>query len=712
VDDRAALSLDIESDGVAWFVFDRSDSRVNLLTSDVLLRLDRLLGEVEAGVDAGGIRAVIIRSGKPGTFMAGADIGEIADVTDPERGAAASREGQRIFRRLELLTVPTVAAVDGACLGGGTEMILACGHRLASDRSETRIGLPEIRLGIIPGFGGTTRLPRLIGLKEALGLILTGRTVDARKAQRIGLVDEAVPPGSLYDRARAVALEAAAGRRTRRRRRLADRLLEETPPGRAILLSQARKRVLKETKGHYPAPLVAIDTLARSATASLDEAFELEARALGRLIVTEVSKNLVHVFRLMETAKKASPAGARAMTVERAAVVGAGVMGGGIGQLLASRDVAVRLKDIRGDAIAHGLAHARKVFDQAVERRRMHRRDASRLMNRIAPTLEYTGFGTVQLVIEAVVERMDVKKNVLREVEARVPADCVITSNTSSLSISAMQSVLARPGNFCGMHFFNPVERMPLVEVIRGESTTDDAIATVFALARRLDKTPIIVNDGPGFLVNRVLSPYLNEAGHLLGEGGAIDAIDGTLLGFGMPMGPLRLLDEVGLDVAGHAAGVMHEAFGERMRPAPALVALEGTALLGRKGEEGFYVYEDGKEKGVNERVYAALGSALPAQRVSLPADRVRDRCILAMVNEAARVLEDGIVDNPGDVDLAMITGTGFPPFRGGLLRWADALGLRTVLDRLEQLERGVGERFAPAPTIRALAAEGRGFYG
>jgi 3-hydroxyacyl-CoA dehydrogenase / enoyl-CoA hydratase / 3-hydroxybutyryl-CoA epimerase len=713
VDEQAALSLEIGGDGVAWLVFDRPDSKVNLLTSGVMRRLDALLDDIEQAAHAGRARALVVRSGKPGTFIAGADVGEIEAITDPAEGEAAAREGQRVFRRVELLEIPTVAAVDGLCLGGGTELILACGHRLASTRSETRIGLPEVRLGILPGFGGTTRLPRLIGLQEALGLILTGRNVDARKAQRIGLIDEAVPVQMLYERARAVALEAAdgAGRPRRRKRPLPKRVLDDTVPGRKLVLAQARKRVLKETRGHYPAPLAALDTIERSLGASLDEAFAHEARALGELIVTDVSKNLVHVFHLMEAAKKAAPPGATARPVERAGVVGAGVMGGGIAQLLASRDILVRLKDIRADAIAQGLAHAGKVFDRAVEKRRLSRREAQAFMNHIAPTLDYSGFGSTQLVIEAVVERMDVKKNVLAEVEARVPEGCVLATNTSSLSVSEMQAVLSRPEDFCGMHFFNPVERMPLVEVIRGQLSSDDAIATVFALARRLDKTPIIVNDGPGFLVNRVLAPYLNEAGFLLTEGAAIEDVDRALLDFGMPMGPLRLLDEIGLDVARHAATVMHDAFGERMAPAPALAALASTKLLGRKGGRGFYTYENDKQKSVNEQIYAQLAPAVAPERRRLDADEIRDRCVLAMVNEAARVLEDGIVTSAGDVDLGMITGTGFPPFRGGLLRWADARGLPAVLSRLEALAYDVGDRFEPAPRIRELATANRGFY-
>jgi 3-hydroxyacyl-CoA dehydrogenase/enoyl-CoA hydratase/3-hydroxybutyryl-CoA epimerase len=709
---RAALTLDVSGDGVAWLVFDRPGARVNLLTKAVMARLDELLGEIEAEANTGRIRGVVVRSGKPASFIAGADVNEIRDLVSVEEGAAAARAGQRIFRRLELLPVPTVAAVDGVCLGGGTELILACGHRVASDRPETRIGLPEVRLGIIPGFGGTTRLPRLIGLKEALPLILTGQNVTARKAQRLGLIDEAVPSQVLYARAEAIARATIAEpfRARKRRQSVQQRLLDRSAPGRAVLLSQARKQVLKETRGNYPAPLLALDTLARSITAPLERAFENEAQALGQLIPTAVSKNLIHVFQLMEAAKKSGlPGGVAARSVERVAVLGAGVMGGGIAQLLAARELAVRLKDIRTDALTHGLRHARELFDKAVQRRRLTQREAEQHMNRIAPTLDYSGLAHIDLVIEAVVERMDVKQDVLRQVEERVRPGCVLASNTSSLSITEMQSALARPSDFCGMHFFNPVHRMPLVEVIRGKHTSDEAIATVFALARRLEKTPIIVNDGPGFLVNRILAPYLNEAAWLLSEGVSIDAIDAALLDFGMPMGPLRLLDEIGLDVARHAGGVMHAAFPERMQPPPSIQALAATDWLGKKSGRGFYLYEGDKETGPNAEVYVKLGAGTEPKQVA--AEDIRARAVLVMVNEAARILAEGIVSGPGAVDLGMITGTGFPPFRGGLLRHADLMGLPMVLTRLESFARDYGARFEPAPFLRDLANTGRGFY-
>jgi 3-hydroxyacyl-CoA dehydrogenase / enoyl-CoA hydratase / 3-hydroxybutyryl-CoA epimerase len=708
--DQAALTLDVEGDGVAWLVFNKPDARVNILSGAVLARLDELLGEIEAGARAGRIRAVVVRSGKDGRFIAGADVNEIASVMDAAEAAAGAAQGQAVFRRLDLLPVPTVAAVDGTCLGGGTELILACDARIASDRPETKIGLPEIRLGIIPGFGGTTRLPRIIGLSDALGMILTGKAVSARKAQRTGLVSERIHPAVLYDRARALALELAGGAPVpRRRRSLLKRALDRTPIGRRLVLRQARKQVLRETKGHYPAPLAALAVLRRSAKLPLDAALAIEAEAVGRLVASDVSKNLIHVFHLLESAKKAGPPGVAARATDRVAVLGAGVMGGGIAQLLAYRDIDVRLKDINADALGLGLSHARRMFERLVSRGRLEKRDAERHMDAIAPTLDYSGFGTVDVVIEAVVERLDVKQQVLREAESNVRPGCVLATNTSSLSVTEMQSSLQRPGDLVGMHFFNPVHRMPLVEVIRGAHSSDEAVATVVALARRLEKTPVIMRDGPGFLVNRLLAPYLNEAGWLLSEGASIEGVDRVLRRFGMPMGPLRLLDEVGLDVAGHAGAVMHGAFGERLTPPAAITGLAGTGLLGRKGSRGFYVYEQDRERGENAAIYAMLG--LPDRRKPVDEEDVLDRTLLAMVNEAARALADGIVDDAGAVDLAMITGTGFPPFRGGLLRWADTLGMQAVLQRLERLEARHGARFEPAALVRERAAAGRGFY-
>lgn len=708
----SALTLEFDGDGVAWLIFDRPESKVNLLTGSVMQALDELLAEVEEEVRLGRTKALVIRSGKPGAFIAGADIGEIAGITDPREAEAKAREGQRIFQRLEDLPIPSIAVIDGASMGGGTELALATSYRLATDRPETRIALPEVRLGIIPGFGGTTRLPRLIGPKRAIELIVTGKSVDAHRARRIGLVDEVIPAPRYEERVRRFAWERIDHGRLRspRRKAFLDRLLEDTGPGRTILFRQARQEILRETGGHYPAPLAALRTISASLSLPLDEAFEREADAVGRLIASDVSKNLIHIFNLMEGARKARLPGTP-REVDRVGVLGAGVMGGGIAQLMAYRGIPVRLKDIGEEALSAGLRHARSVFERAVKRRRIDRREAEKGMGLISPTLDYSGFGAADLVIEAVVERIDVKKQVLREVEAEVGEDAVIASNTSTISISEMQGALERPERFCGMHFFNPVDRMPLVEIIRGRESSEDTVATVFALALRLGKTPVVVNDGPGFLVNRLLAPYLNEAGWLLAEGASIERVDAVLRDFGMPMGPFRLLDEVGLDISRNAAAILYQAFGERMQPAVPLLHLAEVDRLGRKGGRGFYRYEGGREKGVDESVYADLRAAIPEARREIPAQEIRDRTILVMVNEAARALEDGIVESAGEVDLAMVTGTGFPPFRGGLLRYADSLGTPILLERLLALEEEHGPRFRPAPLLRELAIRNGSFY-
>jgi len=696
--ETSTVRLESAGPDLLEIVFDNPGGRAVVLTESVLLELDRLVDEVgrRATDDA---RALVIRSALDGVFIAGVNVDEIAAVTDPGEARAAARRGQELFQKVEDLPIPTVAAIDGICLGGGTELALACDWRIASDRPETRIGLPEVRLGIIPGFGGTTRLPRLVGLRAALPMILTGSNADARKAQRIGLIHERVHPSILVRRARELAREAADGRVPPDPRGALDRLLS-SGPARKLVLRQARKSVLGETGGHYPAPLAALDVIDRGLGRSVAEQLEIEADAVGRLVPTDVSKNLIHVFRLMEGAKKKAP-DAEPLEVDRAAVLGAGVMGGGIAQLLAYRGIAVRMKDIAQPALGSGLRHAQELFDKAAKRRKMQRRDAEQAMRRISPTLDYTGFGSTDLVIEAVVERMDVKKSVLREVEAEVPERCVITSNTSSLSITEMGRALRDPARFAGMHFFNPVHRMPLVEVVRGEDSSDYSVATVFALARRLGKTPIIVQDGPGFLVNRLLAPYLNEAGWLLDEGASIEQVDRVMKRFGMPMGPFRLLDEVGLDVARHAAETMHEAFGERFRPSPTLQRLAGIDRLGRKGGSGFYAYDrqGGRETGIDESIYEQLGVDRGRRR-EMDEATIERRLLFTMVNEAARTLEDGIVDEAGDVDLGLITGTGFPPFRGGLLRWADEVGLHEIRSTLSRWQQELGPRFAPAETL------------
>jgi 3-hydroxyacyl-CoA dehydrogenase/enoyl-CoA hydratase/3-hydroxybutyryl-CoA epimerase len=713
-------TFEIDSDHIAWITFDDVDRSANVLTEPVMFRLGEALDEARAAGREGRAQVVVIRSGKPDSFIAGADIEQIGGVEDPDLAAKQVRLGQSIFNDVASLPMPSVAAIHGFCVGGGLEMALACDHRVLSDARKTTLALPEVQLGILPAWGGTTRLPRLIGLQAALDLLLTGKKVNARKAKRIGLASAVLPADIFRDKVRefALGLVAQPDSAAPRKRRLFTRLLDDTGPGRRIVLSMARKKVLASTGGNYPAPLRILDVLSRHAGGPVDASLEAEARAAAELLVSPVCKNLVHVFHMREAARKgdgvsvgsADHAAVSPHPVVALGVLGAGVMGGGIGQLAAYNNVRVYMKDIHHEAVTGGLQHARSLFDKAVARRKLTKREAAAHMERISGGLDYHGLSNVDIVIEAIVEKMEVKKTVLREAETHVRSGCVLATNTSSLSVTEMATALESPDRFCGMHFFNPVHRMPLVEVIRGAETADAAIATVYALALRLGKVPVVVGDGPGFLVNRILGPYLNEAGFLMGDGASVQDVDRVAKVFGMPMGPFRLIDEVGIDVSGHAGAALHAGLGDRLTPAPALLGLGKTNRLGKKGGLGFYAYEKGRAKEVDESIYAALGSTLAARR-SFTDREIRQRLVIAMVNEAARILDDGIVTAARDVDLAMIMGTGFPPFRGGLLRFADTVHPRAVLATARELHDAHGERFAPAPVLERLAAKDRTFY-
>lgn len=709
--------FEIDARGIGWITFDDPDRRLNVLTEAVMSRLADVIAEAEHAARAGRVRVVVVRSGKPDSFIAGADVEAIAEIEDPREAERKIRAGQEIYMTLERLPVPTVAAVHGVCVGGGVEMALACRHRVLSDALVTRIGLPEVQLGILPAWGGTTRLPRLVGLRAALDLLLTGRLIDVRKARRIGFAGEVMPAEGFTEHVAAFALRTPGMPRgaSLPRSGLLARFLDRTRPGRALVLAGARRRVHERTGGHYPAPLRILDILRVHGAGTVEASLDAEVQAAGELVVGSVCKNLIHVFHLREAARKdtgVSDPDVRPATVDAIAVLGAGVMGGGIAHLAAEHGVQVRMKDIRHEAVTGGLQHARDLFAKAVARHRLTRREAEQRMALIAGGLDWAGFGAADLVVEAIAEKLDVKRSVLADAERKVRAHCILATNTSSLSVDDMAGALTRPERFCGMHFFNPVHRMPLVEVVRGRATSDETVATVYALALRFGKVPVVVRDGPGFLVNRILAPYLNEAGWLLADGATVEEIDDAARSFGMPMGPLRLIDEVGIDVSTHAGAVMHQSLGEHLVPAPPLIALGRGARLGRKGGLGFYRYAEGREAGVDPGIYEELGGTVPAPRGdAVPPDVVRRRLVLPMMNEAARILEDGLVASAGALDLAMIMGTGFPPYRGGLLRFADNLHVRGVLDRMHTLQSQLGPRFAPAPLVERLAREDCGFY-
>ncbi len=705
------LTLAVDNDNIGWLTFDRPGSKVNLLTTAIMERLDALITELQSRIATGKLVAVVMWSDKPGSFIAGADVNEIAALTDVDDAAAKSRKGQKVFARVSRLTVPTIAAIDGTCLGGGTELALACDYRLASDRPSTRIGLPETQLGILPGFGGTVRLPRQCGIQNALNVILTGAPVKHDRARRMALVDRVLPADGFRDGVRAFIRQIITGRvkPSVYEKSFTEKLLEDTGLGRKLLFSMARGRTAKRTGGRYPAPMVALDVVERTHGLQIDQALEIEARALGELAVTPVCKNLIRIFQLSTGARDALPAAVRdkRRPVERVGVIGAGVMGGAIAELAASKDVDVVLKDIEQGPLDAGLHHAHSLLEKAASKGVFGAEEAGLKFARIQGVLDYAEFGQVDLAIEAVVERMAVKKQVLREAEAALPERAVFATNTSSLSVSELASGAARPARVVGLHFFNPVHRMPLVEVIRTPETSDEALATAFGFALDMDKKPVIVRDSPGFLVNRLLGPYLNEAGYLLEEGVPVRRLDDAVADFGMPMGPCRLLDEVGFDVARHVASELGRELGERLTPSGVIERLLEDGRLGRKNGLGFYIYQDGREKGVD----SDLRRLLPSPAGTPPDDEeIRHRCLYIMVNEAAFALEQEVVEGAAAVDLAMVMGTGFPPFRGGLLRWADREGLASIVECLRELAGRVGPRFEPAPRLVRMAEAGDTF--
>ena len=690
----------LERDGdLATLWFDLPGEKVNKFSSPVLQELSAVLDELAASPQ---IKKVVIASRKPGIFIAGADVTEFTTVTGAEQARAYVLRGQQVFTKLAKLPQVTVAAIDGACLGGGCELALSCDWRVMTDSPRAQIGLPEVKLGIFPAWGGTSKLPRLIGLPGALDIILNGKTLDGKRAKRAGLVDDVVEPGILLDVAKKYA--------DKGKRKVPGRTkfyIEGNPLARNVIFSKARKAVLSQTHGHYPAPLKAIEVMEYAMSAGVARGMQREAEEAAALVNNEVAQNLVRLFFLMEESKK-DPYKVKPLDVSFAGVLGAGVMGGGIAQIVADKtDAEVRMRDINMNAIGGGMKAAARVWRRKVERRRMTRGEMARKLARITATTDWSGFSRADIAIEAVVENLNIKRQVLAEFEALAKPGAIFATNTSTIPITQIAANASKPENVVGMHFFNPVDRMPLVEVIRGEKTSDVAMVTTAALARKLGKTVVYVNDGPGFVVNRILGPYMNESAFLLEEGNSIESLDKAMVDFGMPMGPMALLDEVGIDVAAKVAGILTEAFGARMEKSGVVEKLYADGRHGKKNGKGLYLYENGKRKGPDPSVYKVLGVKAPH-----PADEklAVERMVLSMINEASLILDEKIVASAGELDLAMIMGTGFPPFRGGLLRYADSLGLPYVVSRLDALS-SLGPRFRPNEPLERLAERDGKFY-
>lgn len=678
-------------DAVCVLTFDRPGSSANIFDRATLEELDAHLSELS------GARGLIITSAKDSIFVAGADLNAIHTMSTVQLREFIEL-GQQVFNRIAALPMPTVAAVHGAAVGGGYEVCLACDWRVASPDRVTKLGLPETKLGIIPAWGGSTRLPRLVGVPTALDVILGGKTPSAKHALKLGMIDEVA--------SREYLLSAARKWLAKGKRHIA--FTHSAPVSAvvdAVIAPKVRADIARKTHGHYPAIQKALDVVMRGA-ASSDEAasFAREREAISELIGLDSTKNLLRLFFLTERAKKLGGRDENLAPVQRAAVIGAGVMGAGIAQWLSARGLRVILRDVDAQRVAAGMATITKLYNDSVKRRVFTQVEARAALERISPAPMEVPLKQTDIVIEAAVEKMEIKKTIFRRLDELVRDDAILATNTSALSIAELASATRHPERVIGVHFFNPVHRMQLVEVIVGRATAPEVTQRALKFVQRIGKLPVLVKDSPGFLVNRILLPYMIEAGALFEVGVSVEEIDAAMVDFGMPMGPLRLIDEVGVDISEDVAATLSGAFPERMRVPSILRRMIEAGLLGRKTGKGFYVHRKGAEPSVNPAANALRTGSLRISR-----EELQQRMALLMVNEAARCLQEEIVESPADVDFAMVMGTGWAPFRGGPLRYADSLGTLAVAAQLTHFAQAGYPHYEPCSLLKTK--DGKPFY-
>jgi len=696
-------------DKIAYIGFGfNSSKKMNVLDKQTLTELRDVFEIIKKEVEGKKITGVILHSLTPGCFLAGVDINLISSLQSEAEILRIVEEGHTIFNMIEDLKIPKVACIDGVCMGGGLELALTCDKILVSESDNTVLALPEVKLGLLPGLGGTYRLPRRIGIPNALDLILTGSNVRAKKAKRMGLVDEVYAKEKLLDMAK---IQMFLSAKKLKRSEVLEKMITKQLVVRKFIFKKARESVLEKTKGFYQAPLKILSVMEAGSSCNRKAGLAKEAAGFTQLALSEQSKNLRHIFFLVEGTKKykSEPVHDRVKKIKKGAVLGAGTMGGGIAWLLADNQMSPSLKDVNKQALELGLSQSSSVFSKSVKKKHMTEEEFERKQRSISPTLDYNGFKSVDLVIEAIVEKIDLKKAVFKELENYVNDNAIITSNTSSISIEKMCEGLKRPERFLGLHFFNPVNMMPLVEIITHSKVSEEVVKQMHAWALAVKKTPIIVNDGPGFLVNRILTPFLSETVCLLEEGVSIELLDRAILSFGMPMGPCRLLDEVGFDVAVHVAEVIYAALGDRCKSSDLLHQFVRDGFLGKKNHKGFYHYGDqGKQMGINEE----LKKLCPNQNSKMSEEDIQKRLILPMINEATYALQDKITEHASTIDIGVIFGLGFPPFRGGLLKYADNVGLIKILADLKELEVKVSsDRFKPSQYLQDMVANNKNFY-
>ncbi|WP_411706231.1 fatty acid oxidation complex subunit alpha FadJ [Edaphovirga cremea] len=702
----SVFQLTLRPDNIGVITIDVPDEKVNTLKAEFAEQIGQVLQQAQR---LPGLLGLIIISGKPDSFIAGADISMIANCRSAKQATALARQGQTTLASLSGFSVPIVAAIHGACLGGGLELALACHHRVCSLSDKTVLGLPEVQLGLLPGSGGTQRLPRLIGASKALDMILTGKQIRARQALKMGLVDEAVPLSILLDTAVA---RVQKGWRAKPRLPWQERLLNG-PLGKALLFSIVRKKTLEKTHGNYPAAEKIIDVVRKGLDEGSASGYEAEALAFGELAMTPQSAALRSLFFASTALKKERGASAKPRDIARVGILGGGLMGGGIACVTATRaGLPVRIKDINHQGISHALKYSWDTLDKRVRRKRLSATERGRQMMLISGTTDYSGFERVDLVIEAVFEDLALKQKMVAEVEQYASPQTIFASNTSSLPIGQIAEKAQRPEQVIGLHYFSPVDKMPLVEVIPHAGTSAETISTTVALAQKQGKTAIVVADKAGFYVNRILAPYMNEAARCLLEGEPIEHIDKALVEFGFPVGPITLLDEVGIDIGTKIMPILVKELGPRFASPDAFDALLKDGRKGRKNGRGFYLYaatgKNDKQKKVDTSVYTLLG-VIP--NTTLKSSAVAERCVMMMLNEAVRCLDEGVIRSPRDGDIGAVFGIGFPPFLGGPFRYLDRLGATQAVAQLSLLQQQYGERFAPCERLQQMAEQQELFY-
>ncbi|MGC6367166.1 MAG: 3-hydroxyacyl-CoA dehydrogenase NAD-binding domain-containing protein [Candidatus Marinamargulisbacteria bacterium] len=688
----------------AYVTFDMVGEKVNKFNREMMIELTNVIQQVNQHPK---VQWVLFDSLKAGVFIAGADIKELRDVKSMDDGRALIERGQTLFNQLADMKAKTVALVDGVALGGGLEFSLACDYIVVTNSDKVRLGLPEVNLGIIPGWGGTQRLPKRIGLIKGVEHIVTGKAVNAKKALKLGLADAMVPSAFKHD-----ALMGLIKANKLKRKKPAKLLVERIPGFGLLLKRKVRQSIIQKTNGHYPAPLKALDVVMKTHSKSVKKGLAVEFEGVVDMFETSIPKNLMSLFFSQENVKK-SPILTKASDrkINQVGVVGAGLMGGGIAWWFINNQQFVRLKDISWDMVRKGYQSAASVVKKGVKRRKLSKNQGAYMLDQITSTLEYDGFQTMDLVIEAVPEKMGIKKDVLKDIEASVSDRTIIATNTSSLSIDEMASALKQPERFLGIHFFSPVHKMPLVEIIPSEKTSEDVIADACKMVLKNKKFPIVVKNCPGFLINRILLPYVNEAIHLMVQGFKVDDIDAVATAFGMPLGPLALADEVGLDIGLHVLSILEDGYGSRMAVPDQLKGLvTDDQLLGKKTKKGFYIYANGTPQ-ANYDIYKSNSIVMKYRISDQDRSEIIDRLILIMVNEAARCLDEGIVESAEMLDLAMIMGTGFPPFRGGLLKYSDERGIGEIVHRLNHLAQTVDQRFKPCGYLLKMGQDNLTFY-